>query len=344
MFNIANTQASECGLSCCIAAGVEGVGSGNGLSFTTQYDYMEMKTIKQGSTTVSLQDVIRNHLKNQANGAKFGGSTKMIMQKWSVNAAYRINQESAVILTVPYLINDMQMQMGMNNLGNVMFSNTTMDTVQGLGDVSFVYLHDVYKDDEYRTRKRLSLGIGIKLPTGKHDNRKANGDLVHMMMQTGTGSYDFIFLANGTVGFGEHVDGGAQWLINPSLTYQANTRNQLGYQLGNRLNIDISTRYRVSSTFNFKVDVKAIHAAQDSTDQTIDAQSAQVAYQNTSLSLIDNVANTGISSLFITPGFQWVFSPSIIVSAEYRIPVYQKTNGIQQVTDQWYLARVSMRF
>lgn len=344
-FNVSSVQASECGLSCCIAAGVEGVGSGNGLSLTTQYDYMTMKTIKQGSSTVALGDVIQNNLSTRANGSRFGGSTKMVMQKWSVNAAYRINQESAVVLTVPYVINDMEMQMGMKVApGNIKMSNTTMDTVQGVGDVSLVYLHDVYKDDEYRTRRRLSVGFGVKLPTGKHDTRKSTGDLVHMMMQAGTGSYDVFFLANGTMGLGEHEDGGALWLINPSFTYQANTRNNLGYKMGNRINFDVSSRYRVSSSFNVKLDFKAIHAAKDSTDYTIDAQSGKVAYQNVTDSLIDNVANTGITSVFLAPGFQWVASPSIIVSAEYRIPLYQNAGGIQQVTDHWFLARISTRF
>ncbi|MDQ6963164.1 MAG: hypothetical protein Q9M28_11680 [Mariprofundaceae bacterium] len=344
VFNISAVQASECGLSCCIAAGVDGVGSANGLSVTAQYDYMTMKTIKQGLNTVALRDVIQKNLSTRTNGSRYGGSTEMVMQKFSVNAAYRINQESAVVLTVPYLINDMKMEMGMKMMGNVSFNNTTMDTVQGVGDVSLVYLHDVYKDDEYRTRKRLSLGFGLKVPTGKHDTRKANADLIHMMMQAGSGSYDFLFLANGTMGLGEHADGGAQWLFNPSLTYQANTRNNLGYKLGNRLNFDISSRYRVSSALNVKLDMKLIYAAKDSSDQSIDAQSGKVAYQNPMMSMIDHVANTGITSVFIAPGFQWVISPSVIASAEYRIPLYQNAGGIQQVTDNWFLARVSTRF
>lgn len=112
--------------------------------------------------------------------------------------------------------------------------------------------------------------------------------------------------------------------------------------MGDRLNADISARYRLTSMFNLKLDVNGIWAGKDKTDGTIDS-SGLVAYQNPT-SMIDNVVNTGIKSLFISPGFQWVASPSIVISGEYRQPVYQKTNGIQQVTDHWYFLRASYRF
>lgn len=329
LMGAAQADASECGLSCCIAAGVEGVGSSNGLSVSAQYELMDMKTIRQGTTKLSPQQA------RTITGTNLSVPTKMTMQKISTNLAYRVDEDQAVVLTVPYLINDMEM---LSATGMPM----TMDTISGLGDISMVYLHDVYTDTPIRTRKRISLGAGIIAPTGKHDHRSSNGRLVHMMMQTGTGAWGGVLLANGTLAFGEHEDGGAQWLFNPSLTWQTNTRNNLGYRAGDRMNADFSTRYRLSSKFNIKLDVNGIWTGKDSTDGTIDS-SGLVAYQNPA-SMIDNVTNTGIRSLLISPGFQWVASPSIIISGEYRQPVYQKTNGIQQVTDHWYFLRASFRF
>jgi len=324
-----HAQASECGLSCCIAAGVEGVGSANGLSVTAQYELMDMKTILQGTTKLSPQQA------RTITGTNLSVPTKMTMQKISTNIAYRVDEDQAVVLTIPYLINDMEMLSAMG-------MNMTMDTISGLGDISAVYLHDVYTDTPIRTRKRLSLGLGIIAPTGKHDHRNRGGQLIHMMMQTGTGAWGGVLLANGTWAVGEHDDGGAQWLFNPSLTYQTNTRSNLGYRVGDRLNADLSSRYRLTSMFNLKLDVNGIWAGKDSTDGTIDS-SGLVAYQNPG-SMIDNVANTGIKSVFVSPGFQWLVSPSFVVSGEYKQPVYQKTNGIQQVTDHWYFLRASYRF
>jgi hypothetical protein len=324
--------ASECGLSCCIAAGVEGVGSATGLTATVQYDSMLMKTILNGTTKVTPQ---------QAQGPgmmKLSVPTKMIMTKISTNIAYRMDEDNAFVLSVPYLINDMDM---LRPNGTPM----TMDTIKGIGDISLVYLRDIYKDADMRTRKRFSVGLGVKAPTGKDDSRNAMGNLTHMMMQAGTGSWDGMFLANGTFSFGEHEDGGALWFLSPSAMYQVTTKNNLGYKVGNRLNYDLSAKYRVSSSFNVKLDMNGVYSSKDSTDGTKDPlKPMMTAYQNVAMSLIDNVQNTGLHSVFLSPGMQWLVTPEFVVSGEYRIPVYQKVNGTQQVTDNWFFLRASYRF
>jgi len=337
--------AGECGLSCCIAAGVEGVGSSTGLTTTLQYDTMDMKTIRQGTAVLSPTQVIGNNLATRPAMSMYSVPTKMTMQKISANIAYRLDDKNAFVLTVPYIINDMEMLMGMKTMAGINYSAMSMETISGFGDVSLIWLRDVYKDAEVRTRKRFSVGIGVKAPTGKYQARSSSGNLVHMMMQAGTGAWDGLLIANGTLAFGEHADGGARWLLSPSLSYQFNSRNKLGYKVGDRLNYDLSARYRVTSRFNAKLDLNGVWAAHDSTDGTKDPlKPAMVAYQNPMMSLIDNVNNTGIHSIFLSPGFQWVASPSLVLSGEYRIPVYQNARGIQQVTDNWFFLRASYRF
>jgi len=333
--------ASECGLSCCIGAGVDGISSDTGLTVSLQYDTMLMKTNKQGTSDIANDTIIANALAGRA--GMYGVSSKMTMQKYTANFSYRVNEDNAFVLTVPYVINDMDMRMGMKMMAMspIMYSNSTMETIEGMGDVALLYLRDIYKDAEMRTRQRFSVGIGLKAPTGKSKSRSASGRLVHMMMQAGTGSWDGFLLANGTLGFGEHDDGGALVLFSPSVTYQMNTRNSLGYKVGNRLNYDLSTRYRFTSSFNLKIDLNGILSERDSSDGTIDAPSGLVAYQNVNGNVLDNVANTGVHSLFISPGFQWIVAPGWVISGEYRIPIYQDVNGIQQVTDQWFFLRVT---
>lgn len=161
-----------------------------------------------------------------------------------------------------------------------------------------------------------------------------------MMMQAGTGAWDGVATLNGVIGLGEHADGGALVLISPSLFYQVNGRNSLGYKVGNRFNYDLSTRYRLTSRFNLKLDLNGVSSQRDSTDGTIDAQSGLVAYQNPTANVLDNVANSGLNSLFVSQGFQWVVGDGWNISGEYRLPVYQRVNGIQQVTDHWFFLRV----
>jgi len=341
-------DASECGLSCCIAAGVDGVSSDTGLTISLQYDTMIMGTNKQGSSDIANDTIIANELATRTtNGMHmFGVASDMVMQKIAANLSYRMDENNAFVLTVPYHINDMDMRMGrqmrmMGMAGTNTFSNSTMETVKGLGDVSLLYLRDVYKDVELRTRQRLSVGIGVKAPTGKSKARNSSGNLVHMMMQVGTDSWDGLLVASGTMAFGEHEDGGALFMLSPSVFYQMNTRNDLGYKVGNRLNYDLSARYRLTSKFNVKLDVNGVWSQKDSTDGTIDTPSGLIAYQNTGRNVLDNVANTGLNSLFISPGFQWIVADGLVVSGEYRQPVYQNVNGIQLVTDNWFFLRLT---
>jgi hypothetical protein len=150
-----------------------------------------------------------------------------------------------------------------------------------------------------------------------------------------------VFVASGMMAFGEHDDGGALFMLSPSVYYQLNTRNDLGYKVGDRLNVDLSARYRLTSMFNVKLDLNGVWSQRDNTDGTIDAPSGKVAYQNVAGNVLDNVVNTGVRSLFVSPGFQWIVTDGWVVSGEYRLPVYQDVNGTQLVTDHWFFLRVT---
>jgi len=340
------SAAYECGLSCCVAAGVDGVGSAEGFNVTMQYERMDMKTLKEGTSTSNANAVLQKNLAAKGMMAMYSVPTKMVMQKFSTNIAYRMDDKNAFLLTVPYVINDMDMDMGMNKAGGIQVTKMKMNTISGLGDASLIYLRDMWKDTEIRTRKRISLGVGIKAPTGRHTSRDSNGELVHMMMQAGSGSWDGMLLANASFGFLEHEDGGALWFINPSVIYQFNGRNDLGYQHGNRLNIDVSTRYRATSKLNLKLDFNGVWTQSDSSNGQLDSvsPSGRFAYQAPMMSMLDNVNNTGIKSLFITPGITWLATTDLSFSAEYKIPLSQNVTGTQIVTDQWYFIRANLKF
>ncbi len=304
-----------------------------------------MNHIHQGTQQQSSQTTLHNNLKTRPNKSMFVVPSSMRMQKITTNISYRLDDDDALLLTIPYVINDMTMLKGMKMKMGISYSSAVMQTVRGLGDVSVIYLRDIWKDSDIRTRQRLSAGIGIKAPTGTSQARAASsGRLLAINMQAGTGSWDGILLINGTLAFGNHADGGALWFVAPSLTYQHATYNSLGYKVGDHLNYDVSTRYRLSSTFNLKLDVNGIIAQQDQSNGTKDSNTGLIAYQNPMMSMLDNTQNTGGHSVFLTPGFQWVAAPSISISGEYRVPLYQRMNGTQIVTQQWWFLRARMAF
>src|SRR4030067_3583750 len=99
-----------------------------------------MKTIKNGTDEVSPDEAISS---NQQMGKAYSVPTEMIMQKISLVGVLPVNERLQVMASVPYLINDMDMRrrsaMGMD-------MDMSMDTVEGLGDVSIMGLYTLYTD------------------------------------------------------------------------------------------------------------------------------------------------------------------------------------------------------
>ncbi|MDX8397344.1 MAG: hypothetical protein R8K49_03390 [Mariprofundaceae bacterium] len=75
------SHAYECGLSCCVAAGVDGLCSSEGFNVTAQYEYMQMKTLKQGNLKPTTTAVIQNNLAGKAMGSMYLVPAKIVMQK-----------------------------------------------------------------------------------------------------------------------------------------------------------------------------------------------------------------------------------------------------------------------
>jgi hypothetical protein len=104
---------------------------------------------------------------------------------------------------------------------------------RGLGDLSllgnFLLIDDRGKR-QHRWQQTLSIGGGIKLPTGQHRLEKADGTRVHPNMQPGTGTVDFALSLTYTLrrgAFGIMTDAQARF----------NTRNrEWDLQQGNRYN------------------------------------------------------------------------------------------------------------
>jgi hypothetical protein len=103
--------------------------------------------------------------------------------------------------------------------------------VHGLGDISLLANYVLLNtgDSLHRSwRQTLSLGGGMKLPTGRNNLAAADGGTLHPNIQPGTGSVDFLFSAAYTLRRGA-------WGASTDLLARWNTANNNHYQFGNRL-------------------------------------------------------------------------------------------------------------
>lgn len=315
----------ECGLSCCIASAAgSGATLAKNFGLTIQYEYSFMETIKHGTDSVSPDAVIdANKLPMQS----YKAPTEMIMQKVNLVGVVPLNERLQVLFSVPYVVNDMDMRMK-SAMGMVM--DMSMDTVSGLGDVSVMGLYTLYTDAPIRPTKRLTVGAGLKTPTGSTGERSSSGSLIHAMMQPGTGSWDPLFMVNYMRAFYPLV-------LQANLFYQWTTEGYNGYEFGDRFTYDLSARYQAADYVNVGVEINGYHTeADDDHDGS---------YSSPATSMLDNPAFTGLDSIFISPLVQ-VKIPGTVGSAEvkYQIPVYQDVSGYQQVVDWRVLASVSWAF
>jgi hypothetical protein len=117
-------------------------------------------------------------------------------------------------------------------LGNVLKN-------KGLGDISLIANYAILNTGDsvfHRFRHTLLVGGGLKLPTGKHDFKNADGTALNPNLQMGTGSFDYIASVNYTLRYqkqGLFTDANAR----------INTPNTEGYRFGNRLSTTVKYFY-----------------------------------------------------------------------------------------------------
>ncbi len=141
----------------------------------------------------------------------------MDMQMHMVGAMYTPIDDLTVGLMLPYLINDMDMEMGAMSMPVKM-------KAEGVGDVKLNGIYRVWSSDS----QQLLINMGVSFPTGSIDEENAAGARLPYPMQPGSGSYGLVpgitytGLANGW-GWGAQAKG----------TFYLN-ENKHDYTLGNR--------------------------------------------------------------------------------------------------------------
>ncbi len=83
---------------------------------------------------------------------------------------------------------------------NSMQMHQTHHRVSGVGDVNFYGGYQLLSKNDMETwQYRLTLGAGIKFPTGTHNRTDDHGQRFHLMMQPGTGTTDFFLYGHSTL-------------------------------------------------------------------------------------------------------------------------------------------------
>jgi hypothetical protein len=220
-----------------------------------------------------------------------------IKADWSratLTAAYGIFRQFSAGAIIPYTWKKKE-------LAAVGSKNTT----RGIGDITLLLRFSPVARSFVDFRE-LSLGLGVKLPTGAVDRRNF-GFLLPEELQPGTGSWDYSGSVSYYQGF-EPVD----FIV--SGTYLLTTPHN-GYEFGNQFSYLLASNFHLRERIDISVALSGTVRERDCEDGV-------------------EVHSTGRHQLLFTPGFKFQVIPEALgLQAYYELPVYQHFNGVQLGSD-----------
>ncbi|MFN4082437.1 MAG: hypothetical protein ACK4K9_02290 [Bacteroidia bacterium] len=174
---------------------------------------------------------------HQDNPQSFNGNSKVLHDVYHTSEFWLRhipkNNRMQIFGVIPYRV-------------NVRTDSDKKESISGIGDAflmgNYILINTA---DSLHVPLKLTLqaGAGLKLPTGKYQQRNANKLMYPLGFQTGTGAW--AYQINTIVTFRYKKVG-----INIEFQYIINTTNELMYKLGNRINIGTSLFFWKKFGFN----------------------------------------------------------------------------------------------
>lgn len=121
---------------------------------------------------------------------------------------------------------------------NTRIESLRTTTIRGVGDMSITANYTLLNtgDSSRDWKNLLIVGGGLKLPTGKYQQRDANRVMLPASFQVGTGAYTYILNAFHTLRY-------KAFGLNTNVQFFMNAENELQYQYGNQLSTSLSFFY-----------------------------------------------------------------------------------------------------
>jgi hypothetical protein len=163
------------------------------------------------------------------------------------------------------------------------------------------------------SRHELSLGLGVRIPTGEDDY--GSGIIVSEDMQPSTGAFGGILWTSYSYAFNQ----AATLQFNTSANYTYNEENDREYAFGHEFNFAFGLSHSIGSRFGY---------------------SAILRYRTTRADrrFGFEIPNTGGEWLDFVPAVQYSVTDKLSLALSGRIPVARKLNGVLQFTTSYSYA------
>ena len=178
-------------------------------------------------------------------------------------------------------------------------------------------LTDMWLTGKYRflrgPKGQYAFLLGAKFPIGRTSTKNNERENLEAVEQPGSGSFDF------ATGFAFSRWLTKDWRLDSSIKYTLKTKGSKDYEIGDRIDLGISTTYQLTPKnkfpnfaaiggFNLR---QLFRDKEDSSD----------------------VRDSGSTTVFVSPGFNAGITKNFGINISFSVPIYQKMLGRQQETD-----------
>jgi hypothetical protein len=166
-------------------------------------------------------------------------------------------------------------------------------------------------------KRTFFVTAGFKAPTGVTEVEEVDGDQPEPSARPGTGSWDVLAgLGAEWKLHGPSFGGGGEMPIRASVNGRWNGRGTENYQVGGELTAYLGTEVPFARAASLLFQTNLRVRAKDDVGN-FDAEAG----------------NTGGTAVYLSPGLKFAVGPHLSLYGLFQVPVYQRVNGIQVVSD-----------
>jgi hypothetical protein len=230
----------------------------------------------------------------------------------TARAAYRPSQAWAFSAALPF-VNRTHEHIH-NHLGVPEYQRWSYSHV---GDLEAIALRRFAPGAGPDANRTFFVTAGFKAPTGVTEVEEVDGDQPEPSARPGTGSWDMLAGLGAEWRLrGPAFGGGGEMPIRASVNGRWNGRGTENYQVGAELTAALGTEVPVARAASLLFQTNLRVRAKDGVGN-FDAEAG----------------NTGGTALYLSPGLKFSVGPHLSLYGLFQVPVYQRVNGIQVVSD-----------
>jgi hypothetical protein len=318
LLNLNSFAEAACGAANCslVTGSQEGVLRKDKFVMDMSYRYILMENPHHGSESTNEALVPKVNFAGRELEQDHHRELRTLNKLAQFDISYGVTDKFTLSMNVPFFNDRFHEHDDEVTLASPAGTFNNVDGTSGFGDITLMAKYVLWQ-----TTKHLFVGgAGIKFATGEYKLRDNEGNINEPTLMPGTGSYDAIIsgLYNYSV-----IPGQLNFFT--SLSHRFATENDLDYLFGDTTLFDVGVGYLLTEKISISAQVNTRISGRD---EYIDL----------------DVTGTGGEFIFFTPGVRLAVSEDVSVYSHVQLPIHQRVNENNLVTDYGIMLGLSYGF